>query len=428
MAPPANREDTHLTHQTLSDLITQVGAARERLAQITSRLVRIPSETPPGDTRALASAVAEFLANVDGAETAIHCAEHPVDNVVSVLKGGGSGKRLILNGHLDTYPAGDRAAWSEDPFSGAIKEGRVFGRGAGDMKGGIACAIVAFESLARCRDAWAGELVLTFAGDEERMGELGTKYLLDTMPEAHGDAMLSADVGSPQVPRIGEKGMIWLDVFATGRAAHGAHVHRGKSAIDRLRQALDALENLRAHAVDMPEEARRTIDAAAPLSEPLGGAGEADVLKSITVNIGRIAGGETGNLVAAEAEASVDVRLPNGTTISAIEAEIRRLLKPIDGIRFDVTRRYEPSWTAPDEPIVTAVCTAGKEILGTEPQPNGRIGGSDARLYRAAGIPTVVCGPTPHNLGGPDEYVEIDELVSLAKIYTHAALSFLSGP
>ena len=78
--------------------------------------------------------------------------------------------------------------------------------------------------------------MLTLAGDEERMGELGTQYLLDTVPEARGDAMICADIGSPTVPRIGEKGMIWLDVFADGRPAHGAHVHRGRSAIDLLQK------------------------------------------------------------------------------------------------------------------------------------------------------------------------------------------------
>lgn len=426
--PPSASSPQHSSAGRLSDLVTEVGKSRQRLIDITSALVRIPSETPPGDTRAAAAAVIELLAAVDGAETTLHCAESPVDNVVSVLRADVPGRRLVLNGHLDTYPAGNHAAWAGDPFSGELADGRIFGRGAADMKGAIACQIVAFECMARHRDAWAGELVLTLAGDEERMGDLGTKHLLDTVPEARGDGMLCADVGSPLVPRVGEKGMIWLDVFASGKSAHGAHVHRGVSAIDRLRRAMDALTTLRDWPVEVPAPVRRAIEEAKPVSEPLAGEGEARVLQSITVNFGNISGGSSGNLVADEARASVDIRLPNGTQASEIEARAARLLGDIEGIRFDVTRRYEPSWTSPDDPLVAAVRAAGRAVLGADPKPNGRIGGSDARLYRAAGIPTVVCGLTPHNLGAPDEYVDVDELVEVAKIHAHAAFSFLTAP
>lgn len=410
----------------ISQVFDEIEKARDRLIGITQRLVRLPSETPPSDTRATAAALLELLSAVPGAATSLHCAEPPIDNLVSVIQGNGPGRRLILNGHLDTYPIGDASAWSDDPFSAKLVDGRIYGRGSSDMKGGIACAFLVFELLAANRHAWNGELVLTLAGDEERMGELGTQHLLDTVPEARGDAMICADVGSPAVPRIGEKGMIWLNVFATGRPAHGAHVHRGLNAIDLMHEVMSRLATLRDHPIDMPDEVARTIKAAMPVSEPLGGAGEADVLRSITVNFGRIAGGLTGNLVADRAELNADIRLPVGVTVAQIEAEVHRLLDPLDHVRFDVTRRYEPSWTDPGDPIVTAVCTACEAVLGKEAHPNGRIGGSDARLYRAAGIPTVVCGLTPNNLGGPDEYVVVDELVAVAKIQAHAALNYLS--
>lgn len=414
--------------QAIQSVLLNIAGSRERLIEMTQHLVRIPSETPPSDTRATAAAVMEMLARVPDAATTPHCGEPPIDNVVSILRADRPGKRLVLNGHLDTYPAGDHAAWSDDPFSAKLSDGKIFGRGACDMKGGIACALLVFDLLAGHRNVWNGELVLTLAGDEERMGELGTQYLLDTVPEARGDAMICADIGSPTVPRIGEKGMIWLDVSADGSPAHGAHVHRGRSAIDLLHEAMTRLATLRDHPVEMADQVTRTIEAAKPVSEPLGGDGEADVLQSITVNFGRIAGGLTGNLVADRAELNVDIRLPVGTSVAQIEAEIHRLLDPVDHIRFDITRRYEPSWTDPNDPIVSDVCAACEAVLGVEARPNGRIGGSDARLYRAVGIPTVVCGLTPYNLGGPDEYVMVDELVSVAKIQAHAALSFLSRP
>ena len=116
--------------------------------------------------------------------------------------------------------------------------GRLYGRGAADMKGGIACSILAALLLAETRDDWMGEVVVTLAGDEETMGPLGTQFLLEKYPEARGDVMITGDAGSPEVLRFGEKGMIWLDIEAKGKAAHGAHVHLGVNAIERLMSCL----------------------------------------------------------------------------------------------------------------------------------------------------------------------------------------------
>lgn len=408
-------------------LLDQADAARDELVETARMLVRIPSETPPSDTRAAAAAVMDMVSPLPHVEANLHTSEPPIDNLVAVTRSSRPGKRLVFNGHLDTYPTGDPATWQDDPFSGEIRDGKLFGRGSGDMKGGIAGSILAFRILAENRDLWDGELVLALAGDEESMGQLGTKYLIDTVPEARGDAMICPDVGSPLVPRVGEKGMIWIDVFADGKPAHGAHVHRGVNAIDRLRLAMDSLATLNGYPVTTPDEAAATIAAAKPVSEPLGGDGEAEILQRITVNFGRIEGGQTANLVADRAEVNADIRLPLGVTVAEIEAVIGTLLGPIDGVRFDITRRYEPSWTSPQDPIVGAVLRSSAQVLGKTPVINMRVGASDARLFRAAGIPTIVCGLTPHNLGGPDEYADLDEMVDVAKIQLLSALDFLSA-
>lgn len=409
------------------ELMACVDRARDQLIATTRTLVRIPSQTPPSDTRAAVQAVAELISDIDAAVTTIHTHTPPIDNLVSVLRADRPGKRLILNGHLDTYPFGDPASWSDDPISGALRDGKIFGRGACDMKGGVACLLQTFRLLAQNRDIWAGEVVLTLAGDEESMGSLGSQFLLDTVPDAHGDAMLNADVGSPLVPRIGEKGLIWIDMEAAGQSAHGAHVHRGSNAIDKLRHAMDRLDHLKDYSVNAPDEVGPIIAAAKNISEPLGGAGEAEILQEITINYGRIEGGQTANLVPDWARVNADIRLPMGVNVREVETEISRLLAPIEDIQFDITRRYEPTWTSPDDPIVAAVKTACATVLDKQPAINMRVGGSDARIYRAAGIPTVVCGLTPHNLGAADEFVEVDELVDVTKIHLLSALEYLSS-
>ena len=173
------------------------------------------------------------------------CRVEPEPGIVSLVacvRAKSPGRRLIFNGHLDTFPIGDSAGWTAPPLSGALRDGRLYGRGVSDMKGGLACSILAAALLAEHRNAWSGEVVLTLAGDEENMGSLGTGYLLEHVPEARGDANICGDVGSPMVVRFGEKGLLWIEVEATGVAAHGAHVHKGVNAIDRLRAALDRVK------------------------------------------------------------------------------------------------------------------------------------------------------------------------------------------
>lgn len=250
-------------------------AAREELVETTVALVRCRSETPPSDTRGTAALAEAFLAAVPGATVTLHSSEPPVMNLVPRIAGASPGPRLVLSGHLDTYPAGDPAGWGVDPFGGDVAEGRIYGRGAADMKGGIACILTTFRLLAAVRDHWSGELVVALAGDEESMGELGTQVLIDTVPEVRGDAVMIPDVGSPDVIRIGEKGMVWLEVEAEGTAAHGAHVHRGVNAADRLIAALARVGELRDLSVDRPPAAAQTVAAAFCVSEALGGRGRA---------------------------------------------------------------------------------------------------------------------------------------------------------
>ncbi len=417
-----------MSHLADAALAARLHGSRERLIELTQALVRVPSPTPPGDTTAVARLATALLGRVDGAEVREVTAVPPFANVVARLRGCAEGRRLVFNGHLDTFPLGDDSAWSVPPLGGVLRRAKLFGRGVSDMKGGIACSLLAFEILAEMRDRWSGELVVTLAADEESMGPHGTKYLLDTLPYAAGDAMISADVGSPDVLRFGEKGLFWLEITAVGHPAHGAHVHRGVNAIDRLRRALDALEGaVRALPVRMPEPVAGAIAEAREISERSSGAGEAEVLGKATVNIGTIEGGVSTNLVPALARATADIRLPLGLTTSEIERQLTAVLAAHDGVSWRVLRRFEPNHTDPDHEIVGCVADAAEAVLGRRPAVNMRIGASDARWYRMHGVPTVIYGPTPFNMGGADEYVLVDELHAVAKVHCLAALSFLAG-
>jgi succinyl-diaminopimelate desuccinylase len=402
--------------------------SRDRVDQVIALalpLIATPSPNPDGDTRAVAAVAADLIrTHVPGAEIELHPGSSEVINVVARIRGAGPGRRVVFNGHLDTYPAGALAQWSVNP-AGEVRGNRLYGRGAADMKGGIAASIVAMAALAEQRAHWNGEAVLTLAGDEETMGPLGTKFLLDQVPHATGAATIIGDAGSPMVARFGEKGFIWIDITAEGKASHGAHVHLGVNAMDRLRTALDRVSALRDLPVAMPEQVRNAIAVAKPISEPLCGAGEADVLSAVTVNIGIVSGGTSPNLVPSTAQAAVDIRLPVGVTTETVLATLRQSLD-LPSIIRRASRCFEPSFTDPENELVRSCFAAAAAVMGKNPAVNMRVGGSDSRWFRMAGIPTIVYGPTPYNMGAPDEYAEISELGIVSRVHALTAFDLLS--
>jgi succinyl-diaminopimelate desuccinylase len=406
--------------------IAQLAGEKKRdVVDIALNLLSRSSANPPGDTRAMAAEIVALL-NAPDIEVAVYPTADHIHNVVACVRGSGPGPRIILNGHLDTFPLGDRSKWSVPP-TGVERDGRLYGLGISDMKGGVAASIFALRHLAASRTAWRGEVVATFAGDEETMGVLGTQYLLDHVPEARGDAVICADAGSLKVLRIGEKGFVWLRISAKGVSCHAAHVHRGVSAIDKLLTALNRIAELRQFPVPEKLDVKSVIERAKPVSEPMSGAGESDVLRKITVTFGTIQGGQLPNLVADKAEATADIRLPLGFSADEARRAIAGKLACLEGVEVEYLRGYDPSWTDPRHRIVKVLTSCCEEVIGVEPVINMRVGASDSRLYRKAGIPTVVCGLTPNNMGAADEYVEVEELTALGVIITLAAFDFLNS-
>lgn len=182
---------------------------------------------------------------------------------------------MVLNGHLDTFPVGDASRWSHGPLEGALHAGRIYGRGAGDMKAGVAILVQVLLTLADEVDAMHGEVFLLLVGDEETGGKWGTGYLLEHEPAATGEISLNADASNPTVVRIGEKGISWYRLTSTGRACHGAHVHRGDNAIESLMAALSDIVQLRDAPTTLPKIVVAAMAQARAVSEAMGGAGMA---------------------------------------------------------------------------------------------------------------------------------------------------------
>lgn len=412
----------------MTGLEQRIAEARGELEDLCATLTAIPSENPPGDTTALAGAVERFLTAIPGMEVRRVVGKEPMINLIARLPGGQPGRRLLMNGHLDTFPAGDPATWTRGAFSGARENGRLYGRGACDMKAGLAAALMAAKVLAPERQGLAGELVLAFVSDEETGGTWGTQYLLANVPEARGDAMLSADAGSPKVVRFGEKGQLWLELVAQGKSNHGAHVHLGDNAIERLIQGLLSLKTLEKVPCPVPADVMKAMHEAQPVSEPISGVGELNTLSRVTVNIGVIEGGVSVNVIPARASARADIRFPPGLNLKEILAAIEKRLADHPAVSWSVVSSHEPNVTPPGSEIVQTVL---KHAGGTVDGPvvaNMRPGFSDSRFYRAVGIPSVVYGPAPNNMGSGDEYVLLEDLYAVFRVHTLTAAQYLRGP
>ncbi|HXP72768.1 MAG TPA: M20/M25/M40 family metallo-hydrolase [Stellaceae bacterium] len=405
---------------------TEVRARFGSVAELCAELIRVPSENPPGDTRALATLIEARLATSPAIVVRRAVAKEPAVNLIAKLSGKRPGRRLIMNGHLDTFPVGNLPGWTVDPFGGIVRGGRLYGRGAADMKAGLAAAVSTALLMAEHRDAFAGELVLTLVGDEETGGEFGTRYLLANEPDAIGDAMISGDAGSPDVLRFGEKGQLWIELEARGESHHGAHVHLGDNAIETLMGALERLTGLRDLSCPIPDAIRQAILAAGPRSELVSGIGETDALQRVTVNIGTIEGGISVNLIPDRAIARADIRFPPGLAVADVSGEIRRLIGGLRNIRAAVLSSSEPNWTDPAQEIVVRTASNAADILGRAPARNMRLGFSDSRFYRYKSVPSVVYGPVPHNMGGPDEHVTLDDLRAVFYVHAMTAFDFLS--
>lgn len=407
----------------------QVAARLDELIEATQKLVQTPSPNPPGNTASVARVARNLLSAIKDVEIWEYETGPGIVNLVARISSGKPGKRLVFNGHLDTYPVCEHLPWTVPPLSGTLKNGRLYGRGVSDMKAGVAAIIIAAAVMADNRDLWAGEIVITLAGDEESGGILGSGWLLNNVDIVRGDAVVNADVGSPRVVRFGEKGTFWVEIKAEGVAGHSAHVHTGVNAIDRLRRALDVAQSIEKIPFESPQEVTDAIAAAKNVSEAISGEGESRTLQTITFNVGVIQGGVSPNLIPSEASAKCDLRLPVGVSVADVEAHLRQHLDPMEGISWTSLQRYEPTWTSPSDKIVQSALKASKEVIGPtglESVVNMRVGGSDTRIFRFAGIPSVVVGCTPFGMGAENEYVLVEELEQVAKIQALTAAGFLA--
>jgi succinyl-diaminopimelate desuccinylase len=393
------------------DVWEEIAARRGELEDLCADCVRIPGVNPPGDTARIAAFARAHLER-DGFSVDVYEPRSGSPNLVATLGRQDVRPGLVVNGHLDTFPAAAGEWRHGDPFSGAKADGRIYGCGSSDMRGGIAAMLFLASLLKPREEEYPGRVSLVFSSDEETGGRWGTSWLLDNVEAVKADACLVADQCGPDLVAVGEKGMCFLTVRASGRSSHAAY-GSSDSANHRLLVVLGAIRALER------------------LEPPAGAATSSGPENRVTVNVGHLEGGVSPNLVAAGAFARMDIRLPIWLSSERLLAELdEAVARTGEDCTIEVDLLSEPNHTPVDSPFIQGVLDASRLATGREARPITRVGASDARLFRGAGIATAVYGPQPNDMGSTDEFVKVDELITTAQVHAAAMLDALrpEGP
>ena len=407
-------------------LLEQVDADRDRLIDFLSRFIQAKSPNPPGDTREATAHITALL-DEEGLPYRRITAHPEMPNVVGSFEGGaGPGRHLVLNGHIDCFPVNENEEWTQPPWSGAIADGKVWGRGAADMKCGTTASIFTYAYLHRIRDKLKGRLTLTCVSDEETFGPYGARYLMEHHPEVHGDTCLNGEPGSPYTVRFGEKGPYWIRFTIRARGAHGAYTHASESATKIAARLIDDLEVVGNIEPGTPSNIAAVLDHSRAAIDKAQGEGAADILQKVTLNVGVIGGGLKVNMVPSECVIEADIRLPVGVTKDQVTAEVERVLERYPQVTMEEINFNPPSWCDPEAEMMGIVRANVKALKGFEPEPIISLGGTDARLWRYRDIPAFVYGPFPRGMGSIDEHVEIEEFLHIVRTHVLSAYDYLT--
>ncbi|MET0481865.1 MAG: M20/M25/M40 family metallo-hydrolase [Aestuariivirgaceae bacterium] len=399
-------------HELRSEICEWIDARSAEQTALLEKLVAAPSENPPGNVEAVARKIEDFLATRGLPTERIQRAENQPNIVSSIANG--TGRHLILNGHMDTIPVGPRDRWTVEPFALTAQKDRLLGLGSGNMKGAVAALLFAFAWLAERTDLWQGKVTVTAVADEVFFGPNGAGFMLERRPDLLGDALICGEGPGAMGLAIAEKGVAWFRLKVRGEPGQGMAARRGDSAIHRLAAVITILDEWNERLVRAPGDLDRLDREAA--REGL----------RISANVGKVSGGGFVSQLAAHAEAELDVRVPPGMTVETIERELKALVDT-DWLTIERIKGWDPNWTPIDSEIVRSMESAAAFVRGAPPALVVRLPASDASRWRRAGIQAVCYGPQPLLASGVDDFVHRKDFLDCAKVYALAALDYLGG-
>jgi acetylornithine deacetylase len=379
----------------------------EEVTSLAAGLVVEPGENPPGEEAATVAVLAEAC-RLRGIDPVLDDVAPGRPNMRGVLPGG-DGPGLMFLGHSDVVPAGD--GWTTSPIGGLVRDGRLYGRGAADMKGGLAAFVVAMGALRRAGIELSGSVELAVTVDEEDAA-LGVQHYLKTGDRSNFVGCVVAEPTSLQTI-IAARGDAYLTLDVTGQAAHSGNPDDGANAIYGATRAIDDL--------------RRWHDELERHSHPLAG--------PATVSVGWIGGGTGPSVVAGDCRVIADRRLlpseDGDQALDQLRTRLDRLDLTADGLKIETGLTLDmPGFeTSPDATIVGNVVAATAAIGGPQLEPGGWTAACDGGfIAHDTGVPVVVFGPgsVAEQAHHADESVELEELVLASRAYALTAMRTLA--
>jgi len=413
-------------------IVEKVDVLREDMLGFLRELIRIPSVNPPGDAYLPCARLVGDRLKALGFETRYvtaglhpdHTEEHPRVNVVGRLPGRSPMPTLHFNGHTDVVPAGE--GWTVDPFGGLVRDGRVYGRGACDMKGGIAAALFAAAAVREAGVALCGSLEFSATVDEETGGFAGMDHLAREgliSPERTSYVIIPEPFGPGRIC-LGHRGVYWFRIDTIGRTAHGSMPFLGVSAISQMEQVLRQIETtlvpaLRGRTTDMPVD-------------PPGA-------RQATINVNGISGGQTDGgvgspCVADRCSAVFDRRFLKEESFDDVRKEIETLVGGLAAADRDFNAELtdlmvvHPVETDPDAELVGTAARTIEDLTGRPADYVASPGTYDHKHVCNTGRvkQCIAYGPgLLHLAHQPDEYCEIDHLVQSCKVMAITAVRLL---
>ena len=374
------------------------------LIQLLKDMVKIDSVNPSlvkgarGETE-MANLCSWYLESL-GMDVKMYDVEPGRPNVVGVLKGKGGGRALLLNGHTDTVGADYMTI---DPFEPTIKDGKLYGRGSFDMKGGLAASMAAVKAVADSHHELKGDVILAAVCDEE-FASIGTEKLME---ETSADAAIIGEFTASNI-QVAHKGFAWIDIETRGVAAHGSLYQVGVDAIANMGHVLigiEALQNILMEDV-----------------HPLVGPG------SIHASI--IQGGRELSTYPDHCLLQVERRLIPGETRANVDEEMNALLQTLreGDPKFQgdhkITFYRGAMEVSPEEEICQLIKEGTEKITGVTPKYTGGTGWMDSEIIWNKGIPVVCHGPMGSGAHSKEEWVDLESVANIARVHEYVIKEF----
>lgn len=385
----------------------------EEMIKFLQELVQTRSQNGVDPERNVAEAVVSKLREFGLKPQLIGSKERP--SVMCVF-GKGRSKKLFLNAHLDTVSAGDPKNWLHPPFSGKIVGNKMYGRGVADSKAGMVIFCYLAYALTQTKTKLNGQLILGFDADEESGNFSGFKHLIKKIGQVD-----AAMIGYPGIDEIviASRGFLRLKITAYGKSAHtGSRSQKGVSAILKMNKIISALEEL-----SLTKDSSLQ-DSHFPKEKTTKGS---FFWFGPKITVSQISGGQAINVVPDKCFINVDIRLVPEQTKNQVLEQIKKSLKFGQDCQIDVLQYQEAFETDPEEPIVKLLKRDAEKVLKKKIKLVASGGGSVGNVLGKMGIPTIAgFGVEFGNAHGVDEWINLETILPVAKIYLQTVIDFLS--